>query len=121
MVVSLGPTSMASYRNLPKNPRSDGTGMNKRCLRRDINVNAALGATADRAYKLLTESKNMDVFYNTLLGQPPPRNDPYPWGVSDDKFLNYLHDQTDLITLPSITSLHISPPFLPTPFKMNKD
>jgi len=73
---------MASYQNLPKNPKSDGTGINKRCLRRDINKNAALGATADRAYKLLTESKNIDQFYNTLLGTPPPRNDPYPWGVS---------------------------------------
>jgi tyrosinase len=81
MVVSLGPTSMASYRGLPKNPKSDGTGVNKRCLRRDINKNAALGATADRAYKLLNESKNIDSFYNTLLGTPPPRNDPYPWGV----------------------------------------
>jgi len=82
MVVSLGPTSMASYRGLPKNPFTNGTGINKRCLRRDINRNAALGATADRAYKLLTESSNMDKFYNTLLGTPPPRNDPYPWGVS---------------------------------------
>jgi len=70
---------MASYQNLPKNPKSDGTGINKRCLRRDINKNAALGATADRAYKLLIESKNIDQFYNTLLGTPPP---PYPWGVS---------------------------------------
>ncbi|KAK3349056.1 hypothetical protein B0T25DRAFT_233859 [Lasiosphaeria hispida] len=81
MVVSLGPTSMASYKGLPKNSRSDGTASNPRCLRRDINRNAAMGATADRAYKLLTESKDIDTFYNTLLGTPPPKNDPYPWGI----------------------------------------
>jgi tyrosinase len=81
MVVSLGPTAMSSYRNLPKNPKSDGTGMNKRCLRRDINKDAALGATADRAYKLLTESKDINTFYNTLLGTPRDRDDPYGFGV----------------------------------------
>ena len=80
MVVSLGPTSMASYKGLPKNPLTNGTGLNKRCLRRDVNKNAALGATADRMFTLM-QSKDVDTFYNTLLGQPPPRNDPYPWGV----------------------------------------
>lgn len=81
MVVSLGPTTMTSFKQLPKNPKADGTGMNKRCLRRDINKDAALGATADRAYKLLTESKNVDAFYNTLLGTPPARDDPHGFGV----------------------------------------
>ncbi|AEO67326.1 040e235b-4539-4777-bd7f-6c0c9d2a8b8c [Thermothielavioides terrestris] len=83
MVVSLGPTSMSPYHGLsiPKNPRSDGTGSNPRCLRRDVNRNAAMGATADRAYSLITNNSNIDGFYNQLLGNPPPKNDPYPWGI----------------------------------------
>jgi len=81
MVVSLGPTSMSTAsRAVPRNPRSDGTGSNPRCLRRDVNRNAAMGATADRALSLL-QNKDMDGFYNQLLGSPPPKNDPYPWGI----------------------------------------
>ncbi|KAK3312280.1 hypothetical protein B0H66DRAFT_632904 [Apodospora peruviana] len=80
MVVSLGPmTKMVA--NIPSNRRSDGLGSNPRCLRRDINRNAAMGATADRAYKLINGNKGIDGFYNELLGQPPPKNDPYPWGI----------------------------------------
>ncbi|KAK4447184.1 tyrosinase [Podospora aff. communis PSN243] len=63
------------------NPKSDGTGSNPRCLRRDINKDAALGATADRAYKLLTESKDINTFYNTLLGTPRNQSDPYGFGI----------------------------------------
>ncbi|KAH9993471.1 hypothetical protein F4779DRAFT_608603 [Xylariaceae sp. FL0662B] len=81
MVVSLGPTSMTTGTNLPKNPRADGTGSNPRCLRRDVNRNAAMGATADRAFSLINDNDNMDGFYNQLLGTPPPKNDPYPWGI----------------------------------------
>ncbi len=80
MVVSLGPL-MPTANNVPKNPRADGLGSNPRCLRRDINRNSAMGATADRALKLL-QQKDIATFYNLLLGNPPPRNDSYPWGVS---------------------------------------
>jgi tyrosinase len=80
MVVSLGPV-MSKYNGVPKNPRADGLGSNPRCLRRDINRNSALGATAQHAYSLVME-KDINGFYNRLLGQPPPKNDPYPWGVS---------------------------------------
>ncbi|KAI1088384.1 hypothetical protein F5B19DRAFT_428377 [Rostrohypoxylon terebratum] len=81
MVVSLGPTSMSMGANVPKNPRSDGTGKNPRCLRRDVNRDATMGARADRAFHLLNNSANIDTFYNELLGTPPPKNDPYPWGI----------------------------------------
>lgn len=81
MVVSLGP-KMSQVENVPKNPRADGLGSNPRCLRRDVNRNAALGATADRAYSLITSSKEINSFYHGLLGQPAPKNDSYPWGVS---------------------------------------
>ena len=72
---------------MPKNPRADGLGSNPRCLRRDINRNAAMGATADRAYSLIVDNRDINGFYNRLLAQPPPKNDSYPWGVS---FLLYL-------------------------------
>ncbi|KAI0401352.1 hypothetical protein F4802DRAFT_428736 [Xylaria palmicola] len=82
MVISLGPTSMSTgSKRVPKNPKSDGTGANPRCLRRDVNKNAFMGARADRVFKLLNGNNNMDDFYNELLGTPPPRNDPYPWGI----------------------------------------
>ncbi|KAI0014583.1 Di-copper centre-containing protein [Xylariomycetidae sp. FL0641] len=81
MVVSLGPTSMTTGTNLPKNPRADGTGSNPRCLRRDVNRNAAMGATAAHAISLLSDNDNIDGFYNQLLGTPPPKDDPYPWGI----------------------------------------
>ncbi|KAI0387433.1 Di-copper centre-containing protein [Hypomontagnella monticulosa] len=82
MVVSLGPTSMSTAPStVKKNPRSDGTGANPRCLRRDVNRNAAMGATADRAFTLINDHPDMDGFYNTLLGTPAPKNDPYPWGI----------------------------------------
>lgn len=81
MIVSLGPTSMTTGVNIPENPRADGTGSNPRCLRRDVNRNAIMGATADRMFSLLNDNHDMDSFYNQLLGTPPPKNDPYPWGV----------------------------------------
>lgn len=82
MIVSLGPTSTTIGTNLPKNPRADGTGANPRCLRRDVNKDAFMGATADRVFNLITKSQDINSFYNTLLGMPPPKNDSYPWGVS---------------------------------------
>ncbi|XXG99739.1 hypothetical protein Hte_006080 [Hypoxylon texense] len=81
LVVNLGPTSMSTATNVTKNPRADGTGLNPRCLRRDVNRNAAMGAKADRAFSLINGSSNIDDFYNTLLGTPPPKDDPYPWGI----------------------------------------
>ncbi|KAF2668715.1 Di-copper centre-containing protein [Microthyrium microscopicum] len=79
MVVSLGPV-MSRNPSVPKNPRSDGLGSNPRCIRRDINRDAAMGATAKHQYDLVTE-KTVNGFYNRLLGQPAPKNDPYPWGI----------------------------------------
>ncbi|KAK3381090.1 hypothetical protein B0H63DRAFT_501831 [Podospora didyma] len=79
MLISLGPVSPMA-KNIPPNPLANGTGSNPRCLRRDVNRNAAMGATADRMYNLLME-KSIDGFYNKLLGNPSPKNDPYPWGI----------------------------------------
>ncbi|KAI0837694.1 hypothetical protein F5Y06DRAFT_297117 [Hypoxylon sp. FL0890] len=40
-----------------------------------------MGATADRAYSLITNNKSIDGFYSQLLGTPSPKNDPCPWGI----------------------------------------
>ncbi|KAH8901345.1 Di-copper centre-containing protein [Thozetella sp. PMI_491] len=79
MVVSLGPAA-AMMNDVPKNPGPSNAGSNPRCMRRDINVNSALGATANISYNLITKSKDINTFYNTLL-TPPPSKEPYNWGV----------------------------------------
>ncbi|KAK4186702.1 hypothetical protein QBC35DRAFT_553521 [Podospora australis] len=74
---------------IPPNPKPDGTGYNPRCLRRDINRNAALGATAAHAFSLITSNDNINGFYNQILGTPPAKNDPYPWGIHTSG--HYIH------------------------------
>lgn len=81
MVVSLGPKG-AILNDVPKNPREDGLASNPRCLRRDVNRNSALGATANYTYDLIMNNKDIDSFYNRYLGQPMLKNDNHPWGVS---------------------------------------
>ncbi len=85
MVVSLGPKG-AILNDVPRNPRSDGLGSNPRCLRRDVNKNSALGATANYTYSLITDYKDIDGFYNRYLGQPMLKNDQHPWGVSQHQY-----------------------------------
>lgn len=80
MVVSLGPRSTV-LKDVPKNPRADGLGANPRCLRRDVNRESILGATANYTYSAIMDNKEIDAFYNRYLGQPPLKNDAHPWGV----------------------------------------
>ncbi|KAK0646828.1 hypothetical protein B0T16DRAFT_391194 [Cercophora newfieldiana] len=80
MVVSLGPVGTV-LRGLPRNPRADGLGSNKRCLRRDINKESALGATANYTYSLIMEHTDIDAFYNRYMGMPQLKNDRHPWGL----------------------------------------
>ncbi len=80
MVVSLGPKG-GILNDIPKNPRSDGLGSNPRCLRRDVNKESALGATANYTYSMIMDNKDIDSFYNRYLGQPMLKNDHHPWGV----------------------------------------
>jgi len=79
-MATVGPGSPV-MNNVPKNPMASGGGYNPRCMRRDVNVNAALGATADRSYNLIMKSKDINTFYNTLLTPAPNRSDPYNWGI----------------------------------------
>ena len=81
MVVSLGPKS-AIVDGVPANPRADGLGSNPRCLRRDVNRNSALGATANYTLDTILKNPEINDFYNRYLGQPQLKNDLHPWGVS---------------------------------------
>ncbi|KAK8076190.1 Di-copper centre-containing protein [Apiospora phragmitis] len=80
MVVSLGPKGHV-LTDVPKNPQSDGLGSNPRCLRRDVNRNSALGATANYTLSTILDNKDVDAFYNRYLGMPPLINDTHPWGL----------------------------------------
>ncbi len=86
MVVNLGPKGTV-LPDVPKNPREDGLGSNPRCLRRDVNRNSALGATANYTYSLIMNYTDINGFYNRYLGLPPLKNDQHPWGVSTRSLL----------------------------------
>ena len=79
-MATVGPGSPV-MNNVPKNPIAGGYGYNPQCMRRDVNSEVALGATAEKAYNLLTLSKDINTFYNTLLTPPVNRSDPYNWGI----------------------------------------
>ncbi|KLU86054.1 hypothetical protein MAPG_05073 [Magnaporthiopsis poae ATCC 64411] len=80
MVVSLGPASTV-VNGIKRNPRADGLGSNPRCLRRDVNVNSALGARANYSYSLVMDYPRINNFYDRYLGQPYLPNDNHPWGL----------------------------------------
>ncbi|KAK5655291.1 hypothetical protein OQA88_5858 [Cercophora sp. LCS_1] len=88
MVVSLGPMSSV-VRDIPRNPRSDGMGSNPRCLRRDVNRESALGATANYTYSAIMDNPDINAFYNRYLGQPQLQNDRHPWGLHNAG--HYIH------------------------------
>lgn len=59
----------ATINNVPANPRSDGLGYNPRCLRRDVNKNAAAVTTANYTYDLITKNNDIGSFQNVMQGQ----------------------------------------------------
>lgn len=79
-VANVGPGS-PMMDGVPRNPMANGGGSNPRCMRRDVNSNVALGATAEKVYNLITKSKDINSFYNTLLTPAPNASDPYNWGI----------------------------------------
>lgn len=81
MVVSLGPLSTV-VNGIKRNPQANGLASNPRCLRRDVNVNSALGARANYSYSLVMDYPKINNFYDRYLGQPFLQNDNHPWGVS---------------------------------------
>ncbi|KAK3904935.1 hypothetical protein C8A05DRAFT_13240 [Staphylotrichum tortipilum] len=75
MTVNLGP--LAPTLQITRNPRSDGLGANPRCLRRDVNKNAAAVTTANYTYDLITNNKEIYWFQTVMEGQFPQGK----WGV----------------------------------------
>ncbi|KAK0748904.1 hypothetical protein B0T18DRAFT_436635 [Schizothecium vesticola] len=69
MTVNLGPRMQMAVSDVPPNPRQDGLGYNPRCLRRDINKNAAEWTTTKHIYDLITQNDNMYWFQTVLEGQ----------------------------------------------------
>ncbi|KAK3319670.1 hypothetical protein B0T19DRAFT_404239 [Cercophora scortea] len=67
MTVNLGP--IAPTLTIKANPRSDGLGYNPRCLRRDINKNAAAVTTANYTLDLITKNSNVYWFQTVMEGQ----------------------------------------------------
>ncbi|KAK3690371.1 hypothetical protein B0T22DRAFT_380032 [Podospora appendiculata] len=67
MTVNLGP--LAPTLTIKANPRSDGLGYNPRCLRRDINKNAAAVTTANYTLDLITKNSNVYWFQTVMEGQ----------------------------------------------------
>ncbi|KAK4221932.1 hypothetical protein QBC38DRAFT_513289 [Podospora fimiseda] len=75
MSVNIGP--IAPVLTVTRNPRADGLGYNPRCLRRDINKNAAAVTTANYTYDLITNNHNAHWFQVVMEGQFPQGK----WGV----------------------------------------
>jgi len=70
MTVNIGPRILNPPNpNVAKNPQSDGLGYNPRCLRRDINKNAAAVTTANHTYDLITQHSDIYWFQTTMEGQ----------------------------------------------------
>ncbi|CZT48785.1 related to monophenol monooxygenase (tyrosinase) [Rhynchosporium secalis] len=76
--VRLGPLS-ATIPGVPVNPQADGLGYNPRCLRRDINPNAAAVTATNYTYDLITNPLHADIhwFQTVMQGQ----FEVHKWGV----------------------------------------
>lgn len=58
--MNLGPVS-PTLQDVPRNPQSNGFGLNPRCLRRQISIQQARGSSTDYTYQLLTASRNSQI------------------------------------------------------------
>jgi tyrosinase len=58
MTVNLGPF-FPGLPDVPPNPQADGLGYNPRCLRRDVNKNAARETTTNYTTNLIANSNNV--------------------------------------------------------------
>ncbi|KAH6877538.1 hypothetical protein BKA58DRAFT_451189 [Alternaria rosae] len=69
MMVNLGPVAAMDSPQAPRNPRSDGFGYNPRCIKRDIsNYLTQLYATTDKTAALITNSRTIATFQDTMQG-----------------------------------------------------
>jgi tyrosinase len=68
VTTNLGPLGLNSVNITTPNPRADGFGYNPRCIRRDLNVAAALGTSDYNATKLVRDSSDIIAFQHNLEG-----------------------------------------------------
>ncbi|ORY64814.1 tyrosinase central domain-containing protein [Pseudomassariella vexata] len=76
MKVNLGPV-FAGLPDVPPNPQADGLGYNPRCLRRDVNKNAAAATTSNWTQYLIEQSNNV-YWFQTIMNGRAERGE---WGV----------------------------------------
>lgn len=66
--VNLGPIALEGVNTTSSNPQEDGLGYNPRCLRRDLSVLAASGASDANITKLITNNDNIAGFQDEMQG-----------------------------------------------------
>ncbi|KJX96642.1 tyrosinase central domain-containing protein [Zymoseptoria brevis] len=64
--VNLGPVHLTGINDTAPNPRADGLGYNPRCIRRDLSVESAIGASDANTTKLITNNSNIADFQNEM-------------------------------------------------------
>lgn len=73
---NLGPVGPTGAQNLTENPRKDGFGYNPRCIRRDLSVLAASGASDANSTKLIKNNNDIASFQSEMQG-------PFDYGVKE--------------------------------------
>jgi len=68
MTVTLGPVGLLGINDTTPNPRLDGLGYNPRCLRRDLSIETAQGASDANITSLITENNDILSFQNDMQG-----------------------------------------------------
>lgn len=74
--VNLGPLSLLSVNITSSNPQEDGLGYNPRCIRRDLSVDAATGASDVNTTKLIAHSETIAAFQDEMQG-------PFNYGIPE--------------------------------------
>ncbi|SMR64572.1 unnamed protein product [Zymoseptoria tritici ST99CH_3D1] len=78
--VNLGPGGLTGINDTAPNPRADGFGYNPRCLRRDLSVQSASGASDANTTKLIMGNDDIAGFQNEMQGLFAPGEKPF-YGV----------------------------------------
>ncbi|KAF2170345.1 hypothetical protein M409DRAFT_64119 [Zasmidium cellare ATCC 36951] len=74
--VNLGPVALVGVDTTSPNPQKDGLGYNPRCIRRDLSVTAASGASDFNTTKLITHSSTIAAFQDEMQG-------PFGYGIPE--------------------------------------
>ncbi|KAK4495154.1 hypothetical protein PRZ48_013481 [Zasmidium cellare] len=74
--INLGPIALLGVNTTSSNPQKDGLGYNPRCIRRDLSVNAASGASDFNTTKLIAHSETIAAFQDEMQG-------PFGYGIPE--------------------------------------